>query len=153
MFTRTGGEAAPMAIMRKEEAVAERSSLNIGQVHTILGPESSFEGKLTFQGTVRIDGRFAGEVKTSEVLVIGEGAQVKAELDVGSIVINGEVVGNIKARNAVEIHAPGKLRGNVETPKLVIDAGVLFDGSCKMDGVGRNPTTPPSPPLLVDVKK
>src|SRR5436190_769749 len=112
-----------MAIMRKEEAVPERN-ITVGQVHTILGPESAFEGKLSFQGTVRIDGRFAGEVVTNEVLVIGEGAVVKAELDVGSVVINGEVIGNVKAKNAVEIHAPGKLRGNVETPKLVIDAGV-----------------------------
>lgn len=138
-----------MAIMRKEEPQTDRtqSAIAIGQVHTILGPEASFEGKLTFQGTVRIDGRFSGEVKTNDVLVVGEGALVKAELDVGSIIINGEVIGNIRARTSVEIHAPGKLRGNVETPKLVIDAGVIFEGSCKMEGVGKNAnqSSPPTP--------
>lgn len=124
-----------MAIMRKEDPVPERSSTNIGQVHTILGPESAFDGKLSFQGTVRIDGRFAGEVKTTDVLVIGESAVVKAELEVGTIIINGEVNGNVRAKNSVEIHAPGKLRGNVETPRLVMDAGVIFEGSCKMENL------------------
>jgi cytoskeletal protein CcmA (bactofilin family) len=136
-----------MAIMRKDEPAADRN-IAVGQVHTILGPESSFEGKLTFQGTVRIDGKFSGEVVTNDVLVVGEGALVKAEFDVGSIVINGEVQGNIRARQAVEIHAPGKLRGNVETPKLVIDAGVVFEGSCKMENlphVKGNATLPPMP--------
>jgi cytoskeletal protein CcmA (bactofilin family) len=135
-----------MAIMRKDEPTSDRN-ITVGQVHTILGPESSFEGKLSFQGTVRIDGRFSGEVVTQDVLVVGEGAVVKAELDVGSIVINGEVQGNIRARQAVEIHAPGKLKGNVETPKLVIDAGVVFEGSCKMENLGQpkgSSTTPPT---------
>lgn len=139
-----------MAIMRKDEPQTDRS-ITVGQVHTILGPESSFEGKLSFQGTVRIDGRFSGEVVTNDVLVVGEGAVVKAEMDVGSVVINGEVNGNIRAKHAVEIHAPGKLRGNVETPKLVIDAGVVFEGSCKMENLGQKPaattstSTPPEP--------
>ncbi|MBI5496290.1 MAG: polymer-forming cytoskeletal protein [Deltaproteobacteria bacterium] len=142
-----------MAIMRKDEPTAERN-ITIGQVHTILGPEASFEGKLAFQGTVRIDGKFAGEVLTSDVLVVGEGAVVKAELDVGSIVINGEVNGNIRAKSAVEIHAPGKLRGNVETPKLVIDAGVVFEGHCKMEnlGAGTKPPAGSTPPTPADKK-
>jgi len=138
-----------MAIMRKEEPSPERSMTAVGQVHTILGPEASFEGKLSFQGTLRIDGRFSGEVKTNDVLVVGEGAVVKAELDVGTIIINGEVIGNVRARNTVEIHAPGKLRGNVETPRLVIDAGVIFEGSCKMENATKeSKTVPPT-----DVKK
>ncbi len=131
-----------MAIMRKDEPAPERSLSTIGQVHTIIGPESSFEGKLAFQGTVRIDGRFSGEVKTSDVLVVGESAVVKAELDVGTIIINGEVNGNIRARNSVEIHAPGRLRGNVETPRLVIDAGVIFEGTCKMENAGKSVPPP-----------
>ncbi|MEW5855341.1 MAG: polymer-forming cytoskeletal protein [Myxococcota bacterium] len=135
-----------MAIMRKEEPPQDKP-ISVGQTHTILGPEASFEGKLTFQGTVRIDGKFSGEVVTNEVLVVGEGAVVKAEIDVGSLVINGEVIGNVRAKNAVEIHAPGKLRGNLETPKLVIDAGVIFEGNCKMENLGRRDTASTPPPL------
>ena len=76
-----------MAIMRKDEPQTDRS-ITVGQVHTILGPESSFEGKLSFQGTVRIDGRFSGEVVTNDVLVVGEGA-VGAEPSDGAPVFWG----------------------------------------------------------------
>lgn len=106
--------------------------VNVDNIHTILGPESSFEGKLSFEGTVRVDGVFKGEIHTEDVLVIGEGARVEAEVKVGSIIVNGEVRGNVTATSAVELHAPGKLYGNITTPQLTIDKGVLFEGSCTM---------------------
>ncbi len=122
-----------MAVLKREEFVPV-SEVNVNDVHTILGPESSFEGKLVFEGTVRIDGNFKGQIKTDNVLVIGQGARVEANVEVGSIVINGEVIGDVTAKQLVEIHAPGKLRGNISTPQLMIAKGVIFEGSCKMEG-------------------
>jgi cytoskeletal protein CcmA (bactofilin family) len=119
-----------MAVLKREEAY--NPDLNINDVHTILGPESSFEGKLVFDGTVRIDGKFKGEIQTNNVLVVGQGAHVEATINVGSVIINGEVVGDVTAKQSVEIHAPGKLRGNLTTPQLMIAKGVTFDGSCRM---------------------
>ena len=129
-----------MAVLKREEFVPA-SDVNVNDVHTILGPESSFEGKLVFEGTVRIDGNFKGQIKTDNVLVIGAGARVEANIDVGSIVINGEVIGDVNAKQVVEIHAPGKLRGNIGTPQLMIAKGVIFEGSCKMEAAAteRNP--------------
>ena len=121
-----------MAVLKRDD-VKISSELNVNDVHTILGPESSFEGKLAFDGTVRIDGRFKGEVQTDNVLVVGQGAHVDAQISVGSIVINGEVNGDVTAKHSVEIHAPGKLRGNVTTPQLMIAKGVIFEGGCKME--------------------
>ena len=122
-----------MAVLRRDEAVSVSPEFNVNDVHTILGPESTFEGKLSFDGTVRIDGRFKGEIHTDNVLVVGQGARLDAQINVGSMVINGEVNGDIVAKHSVEIHAPGKLRGNVTTPQLMIAKGVMFDGSCKME--------------------
>src|SRR5688572_4963384 len=121
-----------MAVHKREE-FAHSSEINVADVHTILGPESSFEGKLVFDGTVRVDGNFKGHIKTDNVLVVGQGARVEATVEVGSIVINGEVVGDITAKNLVEIHAPGKVRGNITTPQIMIAKGVVFEGSCKME--------------------
>ncbi len=121
-----------MAVLKREEFVPV-SEVNVNDVHTILGPESSFEGKLVFDGTVRIDGNFKGQIKTDNVLVIGQGARVEATIEVGSIVVNGEVIGDVTAKQLVEIHAPGKLRGNISTPQLMIAKGVIFEGSCKME--------------------
>lgn len=119
-----------MAVLKREEAY--NPDLNINDVHTILGPESSFEGKLVFDGTVRIDGRFKGEIQTNNVLVVGQGAHVEATINVGSVIINGDVVGDVTAKQSVEIHAPGRLRGNITTPQIMIAKGVMFDGSCRM---------------------
>src|SRR5688500_4850274 len=109
----------------------------------ILGREAKFSGKLTFEGAVRIDGKFEGEIFTEDLLLIGPGAEVKAKLNVGSVVINGMVEGDVIAKSSVEIKAPGKLRGNIVTPTLVIEKGVSFDGSCKMSGEDKKPPSPP----------
>ncbi len=103
------------------------------QVTTLLGRGSAFEGKLSFEGTVRVDGKMSGEIFTDDVLIIGEGAEVHAEINVGAIVIEGSVQGNINAKRSVEIHTPGRVRGNIVTPSLYIEKGVLFDGNCQME--------------------
>jgi cytoskeletal protein CcmA (bactofilin family) len=112
-----------------------------GEINTLLGRGSTFEGKLTFEGTVRIDGRFKGEVFTDGILVIGEGADVQAEIDVATVIIEGNVTGNVRAKQLVEIHAPGRMVGNLVTPSLFIDKGVVFEGNCHMEPV-EAPTRP-----------
>lgn len=103
-----------------------------GSINALLGKGSAFEGKLIFEGTVRIDGIFKGEIESSDNLVIGENASVKAEIRVNNIMISGEVEGNIEAKTRVEIHAPGKMIGNIKTPSLIIEEGVIFEGNCRM---------------------
>jgi cytoskeletal protein CcmA (bactofilin family) len=124
----------------------------VGEINTLLGRGSEFEGKLTFEGTVRIDGKLSGEVFSDDTLVVGEGALVEAEIDVGEIIIQGTVNGNIRAKRAIEIHAPGRVKGDLTTPSLQIDKGVIFEGRSFMDGVaeGRGGKRPqvmdPKPP-------
>ena len=104
----------------------------------MLGRGAAFEGKLTFDGTVRIDGRFKGEVFSDDVLVIGEGAHVEAEIDIGEVIIQGTVVGNVKAKRSIEIHAPGRVKGDLTTPSLQIDKGVIFEGRSFMENATSN---------------
>ena len=116
-----------------------------GEITTLLGRGAAFEGKLTFEGTVRIDGRFKGEVFSDDVLVIGEGAQVEAQIDVGEVIIQGTVVGNITAKRSIEIHAPGRVKGDLHTPSLQIDKGVIFEGRSFMEGLAKErPATAPA---------
>src|SRR4051812_7075323 len=107
----------------------------VGEINTLLGRGSEFEGKLTFEGTVRIDGKLSGEIFSDDVLVIGEGAHVSAEIDVGVLIVEGNVTGNIRAKRAVELHAPARVKGNIETPSLYVDKGVMFEGNCKMENM------------------
>jgi cytoskeletal protein CcmA (bactofilin family) len=102
-------------------------------INALLGKGSSFQGKLTFEGTVRIDGKFSGEIFAEDTLIIGEGAHVEAEIEVGTVIVYGEVLGNVNAREAVELHAPARLKGNILTQSLLIERGVVFDGMCTME--------------------
>ena len=126
-----------------------------GEITTLLGRGAAFEGKLTFDGTVRIDGRFKGEVFSDDVLVIGEGAHVEAEIDIGEVIIQGTVVGNIKAKRSIEIHAPGRVKGDLTTPSLQIDKGVIFEGRSFMENAasanrpGATPAAPKTGPAPV----
>ena len=116
-----------------------------GEVHTLLGKGSEFEGKLTFEGQVRIDGKFSGQIFTKDVLVIGDGARVQAEINAGTVIINGTVEGNVRATQLIELHQPGRVKGNLECPALQMDKGVIFEGSLKMENLGKPAAAPPAP--------
>ncbi len=97
-----------------------------------IGRGMSVEGKLSFEGAVRIDGRFRGELASNGTLLVGEGANVEAQIKVDTAVITGEVRGTVEATSRVELKAPGKMFGDIKTPNLIIGEGVIFDGNCIM---------------------
>jgi cytoskeletal protein CcmA (bactofilin family) len=130
-----------MAMLKREETpVAVVGS----DLNALLGRGSEFDGKLTFEGTVRIDGRFTGTVVTKDTLVVGEGAEVSAEIVCGTLIVHGSVTGNVKASVAVELHAPARVTGNIETVALLVSRGVAWNGQCKMEPPAR-PATGPVP--------
>ena len=115
------------------------------EITALLGKGTRFDGKLHFEGRVRIDGVFKGEIKSDDTLIIGDGAEVHAEIDVATVIVRGGVVhGNIRAKTSLEIHAPGKLVGNIHSPSLFIERGVEFQGSCRMDAVEEKAQKPVS---------
>ena len=103
-------------------------------ISAFLGKETVFEGKMTFQGVFRLDGKFEGEIFESGTLIVGEMALIKGKVGVHTLVILGHVEGEVHATARVEIHSNGTLRGNLFTPVLVINEGGLLDGNCKMEG-------------------
>ena len=99
---------------------------------TFLGKDTHFEGKLKFEGALRIDGHFEGEITAKGNLIIGEEALVKADILVSYASISGEFHGNITAEQRIDLRAPGKVFGNIQAPSVVIDEGVIFEGSTRM---------------------
>jgi cytoskeletal protein CcmA (bactofilin family) len=147
-------EPKPMAMLKRDELTSVPQSP--GDLNALLGRGSEFEGKLTFEGTVRIDGKFTGTIVTGDVLVVGEGARVNAEITCGTIIVHGEINGNVRAKNAIELHHPAKVRGNLEATSLMIEKGVIFEGQCKMEGVDKGgaskPISAPPPGPVAAVK-
>jgi len=111
---------------------ALRSLTSGKDISAFIGLGTEFQGQLTFEGVIRLDGRFSGEIHSSGTLIIGETAHVNAEINVETVIVSGEVHGNIKARNRVEFHAPAKFYGNIVSSVLTIDEGVVFEGNCEM---------------------
>lgn len=107
-----------------------------GELTAFLDKGSRFEGKLYFEGHVRLNGQFKGDIRAEGSLVIGEGATVEAQIAVSTLVVAGSVVGNIVASSRVELHPPARVIGNITTPVLVVEEGSVFEGQCHMDGVG-----------------
>ena len=93
---------------------------------------SRVSGQLTFQGSARIEGSVDGEIQCHGTLTIGERAEVRAKISGDVVVIRGKVEGNVTAKEKVELVAPARLFGDIDTPRLVITEGVVFDGDCTM---------------------
>ncbi len=132
-------EPAEGLVMQQRDTYAQAG----GELNALLGKGSEFEGKLAFEGKVRIDGTFTGEISTNDLLQVGDGAKVQAEISCGTIIVEGEITGNIKATQAVELRRPAKVHGDITTPSLVIEKGVLFEGRSRMDEVSMSSNVVP----------
>jgi len=104
----------------------------VEKITTTLGKETSFSGILKFRESLKIDGNFEGEIESPGFLYIENGAVVKANIKVGSVVVGGVVRGNIEASERLEMLATGRVYGNIRTAKLNIADGVVFEGKCEM---------------------
>jgi len=104
------------------------------EISAYLGKETVFEGKMTFEGIFRLDGKFVGEIFESGTLIVGETALIKGKIGLQTIIINGTVEGEIYAKMRVEIHPTGKVYGSLFTPILTINEGGILEGHCKMEG-------------------
>ncbi len=104
------------------------------EINAYLGKQTLFEGKMTFEGVFRLDGKFEGEIFEGGTLIVGETAVVKGKVKLDTIVINGLVEGDIHAKTRVEIHSTGKVYGTLFTPVLTVNEGGILEGHCKMEG-------------------
>lgn len=102
------------------------------EVNAFLGEGTEFKGLLSFEGTVRIDGKFEGEVVSKDTLIVGENAVLSAEVSVGTIVVRGKVTGNIATTKKIEVRSKGEIIGNIKTPLLFVEEGAILDGRCEM---------------------
>ena len=104
----------------------------VEEIKAFLGQGAEFEGKLIFNGSVRIDGKFQGEIFGQGSLVVGQGAMVQANIAVKSVYISGNVQGNIEVNEKINIHSTGRFSGDVRTPVFIMEEGAFFDGRSHM---------------------
>lgn len=117
---------------KKNESV-NTTSVPFNQMNGLLDRGCSFRGKLTFDGSVQINGDFEGEIFSDGTLIVGPEARVNAKISVSTLVVYGQVQGEIDAKTRIEMHTPAKVRANLSTPRLSMEEGVLFLGQCHME--------------------
>lgn len=110
-----------------------QKSESIGKVNGFIDRDTEMTGDIKFSDSFRIDGTFKGKIISGNTLIIGEGGNVEADVDVANISVNGVVKGTLKASERIEIYSLGRVSGEIITPKLIVEDGAFFQGSCQME--------------------
>jgi cytoskeletal protein CcmA (bactofilin family) len=99
---------------------------------TVIGPDSHFKGELMFEKTARIIGRFDGKITGKGELQVAQNARCQADLDLSTANIDGEIEGNVTAKDTVRLNANGKVKGDITASKMVMAEGASFHGMCSV---------------------
>jgi cytoskeletal protein CcmA (bactofilin family) len=106
---------------------------NPDTITMLLGPGTTIEGTVEFENTIRLEGNVVGKIySTVGKLIIGETAVVDGEIMVNVAIIMGRVNGKITAGKRVEVYPPGRIEGDIQSPSVLIESGVIFNGNCTM---------------------
>jgi cytoskeletal protein CcmA (bactofilin family) len=117
-----------------ERSAARPMPMDRPGTEAVLGKGVTFDGTLRFTGTLRIEGTFKGQILAGDSLLIGEGADVAADITCGTIKVSGEARGSLTASRSVELKAPARVMADVTTPSLIIAEGVQLEGNVRMNG-------------------
>ena len=122
---------------RKDKASggAPAASGGIGALTAFIDQGSEFSGKLSFKDTVRIDGRFEGEISSDNTLIIGETGQINASIDSEIVIVSGTVEGDITARRQITLHKTAHVTGNIQTAMIAVEEGAYLSGQVHMSSM------------------
>ncbi|NIO09446.1 MAG: polymer-forming cytoskeletal protein [Deltaproteobacteria bacterium] len=101
---------------------------------SVIDAGCEFDGRLNFVGTLIVNGKFKGELVSSSTLVVGEAGELEAEVRAGTVILAGQISGHITAKERVELRKTARMYGDIVSPVLVLEEGVIFDGHCNMKG-------------------
>ena len=143
--------ATPSTPRAVTESEALARDLRDGVVSGFVGAGTVLSGDTEFKGMLRIDGRYSGYIRSEKgSLIVSAGGVVDADIEVASAKINGTVNGDIVASGRLEFGRSARVRGNIQTPALVIEEGAIFEGSCRMQP---QPKSEPAKTQKVETQK
>lgn len=111
---------------------SKKDEIKSGEVVAFLDKGIEFRGVLTFEGTIRVDGKVEGEIISKGTLILGDDAFVKGSINVGSLISHGKIQGDVVANNKINLLSGSTLNGNIKTPVLIVEEGAIFEGQSVM---------------------
>ncbi len=123
-----------------------KASEKTGELSTILGKGSVFEGKLNVEHTLRIDGKFTGDIITTDTLIVGKEGNINGNVEAKMLVVGGKLSGTAKIKDKIVLETKSEFHGEMRTTRLVIDEGAIFDGRCSMKHGADSPVQKPGNP-------
>jgi len=127
-----------------KEIKEKKKAFDENQITGFFDKETKMKGDLNFKGAFHIDGHFIGKINSESVLIVGDNGKVEADIIVGHLIVNGEIKGNIQAKERIEIHSTGRVFGTVVSPTLVVEEGAFLETTCQ--------TTDTIPPPMSEKK-
>ncbi|HEX5708645.1 MAG TPA: polymer-forming cytoskeletal protein [Pyrinomonadaceae bacterium] len=133
--THTPTSSTPSRALSESEALAR--DIKEGIMSGFVGGTTVLNGEAEFKGMLRVDGHLTGRVTSEKgTLIVSAGGRVDANISVATAKVNGTVNGDIVATERIEFGRNAQVRGNIQTPALIIEQGAIFEGSCRMSRAG-----------------
>jgi len=110
-------------------------------VVTLIGAEAYFQGVITARSSLRIEGEVDGNILEAQAVIVGRHGRVKGDISADHAIVAGSVAGDVTTTSHLELKSGGRIVGNIRTPRLVIEEGALFDGSCAMEAAAKEPAS------------
>ncbi len=126
--------------MKEKEKERVRESVDESRLAGLIDHGTELKGELNFKGSFRIEGYFQGKINSDSMLIVGEKGKVEADVKVGQLIINGEIKGNLQARDRIEVHSKGRVFGTLITPRLVVEEGAYLEATCQTTEVPESTT-------------
>jgi cytoskeletal protein CcmA (bactofilin family) len=119
---------------------------------SLIGKDATIEGKLTIKQSIRIDGRIIGEVEAADTVTVGSNGDIDGNIKAKNVVVGGKVKGSLNVTGKVTLESAAELRGDLSASRLTIEEGAIFNGRSAMEGGTMTPSksTPPSPSITLD---
>jgi cytoskeletal protein CcmA (bactofilin family) len=133
IFQKAAPKYVPEVMLLDEEVETDVDTRD--EIETVVGPSVNVEGDFASEGNIIVKGTVSGSVTTSKFLLVEQGAKIVANVRAGSAKISGEVKGNMKVKEALELTSTAKVLGDIEARVLVIEAGAILYGKVTMPGL------------------
>jgi len=112
--------------------MSEQLDLNGIFINSIIGEGAHFSGDISLNGLFRIDGDFYGNIKKADKVLIGRNGRAQCSIHAGTVVVGGVVKGDIVSTEKVVVLSTGMVIGNIATPRLMVEDGVVLNGKCRI---------------------